>query len=593
MLYVLRSRLFCSNQAVGRIVLVFGMSQNDDINHSSEPAANSLPSHRDAAPRFSSLESFCSDNLLTTLLDSIPEMIYIKDVEGRYRLDNLAHRDPLGVEKMGDVIGKTAFDFFPEQLAREFETDDRRVIAAGESLSKITERVVDRKGSVHWVATFKSPLHGPKGNIIGLIGIGRDVTDQKLAEEELEKERTLLNALMKTIPDYIYFKDTHSRFIRVNQALSDRIGLISPGEIEGKTDFELFTEEHAQEAFEDERRIMELDQPIIGKEEKETWKDGQITWSSTSKLPMYNSRGELTGSFGLSRNITQQKEDQIRLAEFARKTKEMKIRIDEDLALAAELQRSFLPSEYPTFPESADAYESGLRFAHYYQPSGPVGGDFFSVRPLSDTTAAIFLCDVMGHGVRSALVTAIMRTLITDLSPMASDPGLMLTQMNSRLQRVLRMEWDTIFVTAVALVVNIGTGHVHYANAGHPTPLLSRLSTNEIRRLSEPDEGPGPALGLEKDVEYWSSMENVLPGDRILLFTDGLSDLSDPSGRHFGEEGVREAAGTQIDKSPDQFFQHMLQTVRKVTGHEKFDDDVCMLAVDVKRLEYTAKEEPN
>ena len=88
-------------------------------------------------------------------------------------------------------------------------------------------------------------------------------------------------------------------------------------------------------------------------------------------------------------------------------------------------------------------------------------------------------------------------------------------------------------------------------------------------------------------------MENVLPGDRILLFTDGLSDLSDPSGRHFGEEGVREAAGTQIDKSPDQFFQHMLQTVRKVTGHEKFDDDVCMLAVDVKRLEYTAKEEPN
>jgi sigma-B regulation protein RsbU (phosphoserine phosphatase) len=567
---------------------------HDDKNHSVEPAAKlQPPSREEAAPRFSGLESFCADDLLTNLLDSIPEMIYIKDVECRYRLDNLAHRIPLGVKTVEEVIGKTAFDFFPEPLALEFDTDDRRVIAAGKSLSKTTERVVDKEGSVHWVATFKSPLRGPEGEIIGLIGVGRDVTEQKIAEEELEKERTLLNALMNTIPDYIYFKDTSSRFIRVNQALADRIGLISPGEIEGKTDFDLFTEEHAQEAFEDEKQMMEKNQPIIGKEERETWKNGQVTWSSTSKLPMYNSRSELTGSFGLSRNITQQKEDQIRLAEFARKTEEMNIRVEEDLALAAELQRSFLPNEFPTFPESANTHESGLRFAHYYHPSGPVGGDFFSVRPLSDTAASIFLCDVMGHGVRSALVTAIMRTLITDLQPVASDPGLMLTQMNSRLQRILRLEWDAIFVTAVAMVVNIGTGHVHYANAGHPAPLLSRLSTNKITKLPEPDEGPGPALGLEKGVEYWASMEKVLPGDRLLLFTDGLSDICDASGRHFGEEGVREAAATQIDQPPEQVFQHLLRTIRKVTGREKPDDDVCMLAVDVKRLEYSEKEDAN
>jgi len=565
---------------------------HDEQNHSVEPAADSRPpSRKDAEPRFSGLESFCADNLLTNLLDSIPEMIYIKDAECRYRLDNLAHRIPLGVQTVEEVIGKTAFDFFPQQLAREFDADDRRVIAAGKSLSKVTERVVDREGSVHWIATFKSPLRGPQGEIIGLIGVGRDITDQKHAEEELEKERTLLSALMQSIPDYIYFKDTDSKFIRVNQALADRIGLISPGEILGKTDFELFTEEHAREAFEDEKQMMENNQPIIGKEEKETWKDGEITWSSTSKLPMYNSRGELTGSFGLSRNITQQKEDQIRLAEFARKTEETNIRVKEDLALAAELQRSFLPNKYPTFPESAGTYESGLRFAHYYHPSGPVGGDFFSVRPLSDTTASIFLCDVMGHGVRSALVTAIMRTLITDLSPVASDPGLMLTQMNNRLQRILRLKWDAIFVTAVAIIVNIGTGHVHYANAGHPAPLLSRLSTKETRRLPEPSEGPGPALGLVQDVEYWSSMENILPGDRLLLFTDGLSDLCDSGGRHFGEDGVRDAAATQIDQPPEQVFQHLLRTVRDVTGHETLDDDVCMLAVDVIRLEDNSKED--
>lgn len=587
--------LVCSWRLRKGMFYVFRMS-HDDKNRSGDPdapAEQMLPPSLANTPHFSGLDSFCADTLLTTLLDAIPEMIYVKDVDCRYRLNNLAHRGPLGVRTMDEVIGKTAFDFFPEELARAFDKDDRKVITGGKQLSKITERVVDQDGTTHWVATFKSPLKGPDGEIIGLIGVGRDVTDQIKAEEALEKERTLLNALMDSIPDFIYFKDTDSRFIRVNKSFAERIGLISTGEIEGKTDFELFTEEHAREAFADEKKIMETGDPIIGKEEKETWKDAQITWSSTSKLPLYNSRGKLTGSFGLSRNITQQKKDQIQLAEFARRMQDINTRIEEDLALAAELQRSFLPSEYPTFPESADSNESTLRFGHYYQPSGPVGGDFFSVRPLSDTTASIFLCDVMGHGVRSALVTAIMRTLITDLAPVAADPGRMLTQMNQRLQRILRLEWEAIFVTAVALVVDVGTGLAHYANAGHPSPLLIRRSTHEIHNLPVPDGGTGPALGLQEDVGYQSSREHILPGDRILLFTDGLSDVNDSQGQHFGEEGVRKSAAAQPNLSADPLFQHLLQSVRAFAGSDSFDDDVCLLAVDVKRLGHFAKEDTN
>jgi PAS domain S-box-containing protein len=115
----------------------------------------------------------------------------------------------------------------------------------------------------------------------------------------------LLTSLMDGIPDRIYFKDVESRFILVNRAMAAACGAADPAELTAKTDFDIFTEEHARAAREDEKRVMETGQALIGKEEKETWRNGRITWCSTTKMPLYDGNGRVAGTFGITRDITE------------------------------------------------------------------------------------------------------------------------------------------------------------------------------------------------------------------------------------------------------------------------------------------------
>jgi PAS domain S-box-containing protein len=127
---------------------------------------------------------------------------------------------------------------------------------------------------------------------------------RKQAEEALVQERYLLHTLMDHLPDSIWFKDTSSRFLRVNKSLARFFGLADPAEAVGKTDFDFFTEEHARPRFADEQEVMRTGQPVVGKEEWETWPDGRDRWVSTTKMPFYDKDGKVIGTFGVSRDIT-------------------------------------------------------------------------------------------------------------------------------------------------------------------------------------------------------------------------------------------------------------------------------------------------
>jgi PAS domain S-box-containing protein len=130
---------------------------------------------------------------------------------------------------------------------------------------------------------------------------------RKQAEEALAKEQSLVETLMEAFPDHIYFKDRESRFIRVNKAMAAVFKLQDPADAIGKTDFDFFLPEHARQAFEDEKQIMRTGESLVGREEKETWPDGSVTWASTTKLPLRDASGTIIGTFGLSRDITDRK----------------------------------------------------------------------------------------------------------------------------------------------------------------------------------------------------------------------------------------------------------------------------------------------
>ncbi|HLJ97569.1 MAG TPA: response regulator [Gemmataceae bacterium] len=141
----------------------------------------------------------------------------------------------------------------------------------------------------------------------GLLALAFVIRRLRHTKATLQREHELLHALMDNLPDSIYFKDTDSRFLRINRALAKRFGLNDPAEAAGKMDADFFTEEHARQAYADEQTMVRTGRPVVGLEEKETWPDGHETWASTTKMPLCDKNGTIIGSFGISRDITERK----------------------------------------------------------------------------------------------------------------------------------------------------------------------------------------------------------------------------------------------------------------------------------------------
>jgi len=123
----------------------------------------------------------------------------------------------------------------------------------------------------------------------------------------VEGERVVLHALMDHFPGNIYFKDLESRFTHTNRAFAEYVGLKEAAAAVGKTDFDIFSAEHAQQALDDEREVIRSGTPILNQEEKETWPDGRETWVSTSKAPLVDAEGRVVGTFGISIDVSKRK----------------------------------------------------------------------------------------------------------------------------------------------------------------------------------------------------------------------------------------------------------------------------------------------
>jgi serine phosphatase RsbU (regulator of sigma subunit) len=256
---------------------------------------------------------------------------------------------------------------------------------------------------------------------------------------------------------------------------------------------------------------------------------------------------------------------------------EKNLAMEKDLFMAREVQLAMLPPAHAPF----SAGGLTLRLAHRYQPAGSVSGDFYDVLRISDDVAGILVCDVMGHGVRSALVTAMVRAMLEELRPFAADPGVVLTRLNRNLSRILRQTGSLIFVTAVYAVIHLGSRRLRYAQAGHPTPLRWDVATRAVRKVACPDELAGPALGLIDTFTFTTVEEDFGPGDRLVLFTDGVTEAANPAGEEFGAERlvkeVERGAALPLNDS----VQTLLNEVGKFCAGAPFADDVCVIVAEL------------
>lgn len=242
---------------------------------------------------------------LYMMINSCPSLLWLKDCEYRYTFANQAFCRENGIKDLTDLYGKTDFDIITKDRASLRNEIEREVITKGISVSNHLETfLVD--ANKHWFSIDIFPIRDEQdGSIAGLFGIGRDISDFKQLEEQGKYEYIHMRALMENIPDAIFFKDEKSRFVRISRALAKKFGINNPSDAIGKTDADFFTEEHAQQALDDEQIIMDTIKPIVAKEEKETWYNRPDTWVSTTKMPLLDTKGRCVGTFGIARDVTE------------------------------------------------------------------------------------------------------------------------------------------------------------------------------------------------------------------------------------------------------------------------------------------------
>jgi phosphoserine phosphatase RsbU/P len=454
-------------------------------------------------------------------------------------------------------------------------------------------RIYRKDGSIIWIAENVRAIRDAHGRLRYYEGTVEDITARREAQEQLRNSEALYHSLVETLPQNIFRKDLQMRFTFVNQRFCQTLGRTA-ADILGKTDFDFFPDELARKYQQDDREVMETGKPLETVEENRPPGSSDKVYVQVVKTPLYDAAGRVIGLQCIFWDISERRraEEKIRLAteELARSREALRkknAQMEEELRMAREIQQTMLPQQYPSFPWDAPPSASSFRFCHRYLPTGTVGGDYFNVVALSNTEAGIFICDVMGHGVRSALVAAMVRALVEELKPLAGDPGALLTQLNRDLCSILKHTGSPMLTTAFYLAADAATGRLRFANAGHPKPLLAHRLSGQVEALSHAPGKAKPALGLFEDALYTTGECPLAEGDFVMLFTDGLYEVEGENQQLYTHEMLADAVRRRVKLPASQLFDELLAELRAFAVDHEFTDDVCLVGMEVASLSKT------
>lgn len=304
-------------------------------------------------------------------------------------------------------------------------------------------------------------------------------------------------------------------------------------------------------------------------------KDGSPFWNRLSITPVRDPAGVVTHFIGVQSDVSEEKETRDALKAANLGLQSANGRLKRDLDAAAKVQRSFLPSKLPTLP--------GVRFATVFRPCTELAGDMFNAVVRHDGSVALYILDVSGHGVASALLSV---TVSHQLSAAAA-PGQILAdvttfqspaRMLDRLNRQFGTSQETAqYFTIVCAILEPRSSRLTYASAGHWEPVLvTRDGT--ARRLSS----NGMPIGLFEESSYSEETLQLNVGDRIFLYTDGILDAESPAGEHFGVERLllelTSIGGLPLEAGLDA----LMENLSCWAGSVDFEDDISMLAFEIE-----------
>lgn len=411
-----------------------------------------------------------------------------------------------------------------------------------------------------------------------LVGVWVNITRRKMADMHAMEDRDLFRTLINYLPDNIYFKNRESRFVIANEATAQKMGVPTPSDLIGCKDTNFFSDDTTNIARKEELEIMRTGVPITNRIHREQWKGRKDTWCKLSKFPWYQSDGRVKGIVGISSDVTELVETQLRFRSLAEQLEERNQALEKEITLAREVQQALQPLHTPdrvwTNPDSG--LERRARFHHVYMPSAGVAGDCFEVFPVGATGVGMLICDVMGHGVRAALIASMLRGLMEQVSNLADTPALLLSSLNRQVCRIFTQANITMFTTACYVYLDLAKRRLTLSGAGHPAPLLLSADGKPIL----PAIPRSPALGLIDTAMYRESEIPLESGMKLMLYTDGLTEARNDAGDELGAGRILNFLQERAPRNIREMVDIALAAMHSFTGSARQDDDICLLGVE-------------
>lgn len=496
--------------------------------------------------------------LTQSIIDSMPDLLFYKDKQLKYLGANKAFTKYLGLAE-NQIIGLLDSTIISEKIGHKFDSSDKDVIK-NETPVSLEWEDVDSNGNSIIFDTRKTPFYNDKGELMGLIGISRDITQRKSAEEKIRNSEIRHRSVTDTAREAIISVNDKGIIHSWNKAAEFIFGYNEKEAIGSMLDIiipEKYWEEHSSglKRFRQKGGFTKLENQTIEFHGKR--KNGTIFPIELS-LAKWESAGAMNIT-GIIRDITDRKEAEEVI-------KRNNTRMKNELNAARKIQMSMIPKEFPVF-NSKSKYDIHANMI----PAREVGGDFYDFYELDDDNLFICICDVSGKGAGAALFMALAKSTMRLKSEKFTSPAQILTKLNDELASNNEMY---MFITVFAATLNLKTGLLTYCNAGHNPPLIKFLN-GEIKILKDLH---GPVIGAVEGLNYREDSIQLSAGDLILLYTDGISDATNENKERYTDKRIYDQVRSLAVMSPENIIKSIISETIKHTGKAEQFDDITILS---------------
>ena len=460
-----------------------------------------------------------------------------------------------------DIIHPDDRDQFIHHLSHldhsEFESHEQEI------------RIVTRSGSERWIAHACCAVYSQDGTFLGRRACNRDITDRKMTEEKVHELNRDFTAFLENTTDFVFFKNANGRYRFCSQAMAVLTGHASWHDTVGKHTLEIFPEETGQIYNEEDLTVVREGRALLNNIDPYYDTSGNKGWLNTCKWPLRNEDGQIDGIFGIGRVVTELVELQDSMLELLRKNYEA-------LNTAGNIQRSLLPKK-PHF------INNKVDFAWKFKPCDAIGGDIFNFIPLDADHIGIFIVDIAGHGLPSAMISFLVYQILdahtgilvdhTSSPPKILDPVDVLDILNNEFP-LSRFERH---FTIIYAVLDTASNTLTYSNAGHCAPLIIMPRENDLRSLAV----SGTVIGV-KGFPFKQETVTLSPGDKVVFFSDGVIETWNTSNDIYGEERLCQTLWDLRYASMDDIVQGVYTELMRFADSQPTADDISILAFKIE-----------